>query len=470
MPVFTTKRYEQFLAQMIAKVVTRTRLSDISDTSVVKHIIAAAARQLDEISYQMFLLRQIFSIDTATGDDLDERAREIQPGIISRNQAAKSSGLLVFSRNTTTGTVTIALGTKVRTSTGAEFITTVAGSITPTSPEQISGHGVGKDSGQIAAQAVLPGISGNVVANTIIRFVSRPAGVDSVTNPTAFAWGSDKESDDSFRNRIKRFVSSLGRSTIEAIEEAVRGAIDVASGATILFAKAVEDVVNPGNATLYIDDGTGAAESTANVVDEIMTEGLAGPPSGSAVGGETRLSLNYPAVKGTLAFTLESNNRGELDRGVDYWLNPASGQVVFYPALVTGEIITANYTRYTGLIALAQKIVDGDAADRGNYPGYRAAGVLVIVGTPQVLIQTVNAAITVMDGYDHAEVRAAIKTAIRDYINTLGISGDVLRAMLFKKVMSVAGVYNVNLVTPSTDIILLDDQIARTTDDNIVIS
>ena len=229
-------------------------------------------------------------------------------------------------------------------------------------------------------------------------------------------------------------------------------------------------MVNPGNATLYIDDGTGAAESTANVVDEIMTEGLAGPPSGSAVGGETRLSLNYPAVKGTLAFTLESNNRGELDRGVDYWMNPASGQVVFYPALVTGEIITANYTRYTGLIALAQKIVDGDAADRGNYPGYRAAGVLVIVGTPQVLIQTVNAVITVMDGYDHAEVRAAIKTAIRDYINTLGISGDVLRAMLFKKVMSVAGVYNVNLVTPSTDIILLDDQIARTTDDNIVIS
>jgi uncharacterized phage protein gp47/JayE len=470
MPVFTTKRYEQFLAQMIAKIVTRTKLSDISDTSVVKHIIAATARQLDEISYQMYLLRQVFSIDTATGEDLDERSREIQPGLISRNAAAKSTGLLVFSRNTTVGTVTIPLGTKVRTSVGTEFITTVSGTITPTSPEQISGHGVGKDSGQIATQAVLPGISGNVVASTIIRFVSRPAGVDSVTNPSSFSWGSDKETDDSFRNRIKRFVSSLGRSTIEAIEEAVRGAVDLDTGATIMFIKAVEDIVNPGLVTVYIDDGTGAAESTAEVVDEIVTEGLSGPPAGSAVGGETRLNLNYIAIKGTVTFTLESNNRGMLDRGVDFWLNPASGQIVFYPALVTGEIITANYTRYTGLIALAQKIIDGVAADRVNYPGYRAAGVLVIVTTPQVLIQTVNAIITVLDGYDNAEVRATIKTAIRDYINTLGISGDVLRAMLIKKVMSVAGVYNVNLVTPSTDIILLDDQIARTTDENIVIS
>lgn len=470
MPVFTTKRYEQFLAQMIAKVVTRTKLSDISDTSVVKHILAAAARQFDEISYQMYLLRQIFSIDTASGDDLDARAREIQPGLISRNPAAKATGLLVFSRNTVSGTVVIPLGTKVRTSSGTEFITTVSGSITPTSPEQISGHGVGKDSEQIAAQAVLPGVSGNAAANTVIRFVSRPAGVDEVTNPTAFAWGTDKESDDSFRNRIKRFVASLGRSTIESIEDAVRGAIDPDTGATILFAKAVEDVINPGYVTLYIDDGTGAAESTEEVVDEIVTEGLAGPPAGSAVGGETRLYLDYPAVKDSLAFTLESSLRGELERGVDFWLNPASGQLVFAPPLTTGEVLTANYTRYTGLIALAQKIVDGDANDRSNFPGYRAAGVLVIVATPQVLIQTVNAIITVQEGYDHDEVRASIKTSIRDYINTLGISGDVLRAQLIKQIMSTLGVYNVNLVTPAADVILLDDQIARTTDENIVVS
>src|SRR5512147_2562305 len=326
MPVFTTKRYEQFLAQMIAKVVTRTKLSDISDTSAVKHVLAAAARQLDEISYQMYLLRQIFSIDTATGDDLDERAAEIQPGMISRNLALKATGLLVFSRTTTAGTAIIPIGTRARTSTGTEFATTAAGSITPTSPEQITGHGIGRDSGQIPAQAVLPGVSGNAAANTIIRFVSRPAGVDSVTNPTAFAWGADKESDDSFRNRIKRFVASLGRSTIESIEDAVRGAIDPATGATILFTKAVEDIVTPGYVTLYIDDGTGAAETTEEVVDEIVTEGLSGPPAGSAVGGESRLYLNYPAIKDAEGFTLESSLRGTLERGVDFWLNPASGQ------------------------------------------------------------------------------------------------------------------------------------------------
>ena len=92
MPKFVPKRHEQILAKMIAKVIARTNLSDVADSSYVKHILAAAARQDDEQYYQMTLLLQLFSIDKATGDDLDARAKDIQPATIIRIPAAKATG------------------------------------------------------------------------------------------------------------------------------------------------------------------------------------------------------------------------------------------------------------------------------------------------------------------------------------------------------------------------------------------
>jgi uncharacterized phage protein gp47/JayE len=74
------------------------------------------------------------------------------------------------------------------------------------------------------------------------------------------------------------------------------------------------------------------------------------------------------------------------------------------------------------------------------------------------------------EGYDDATVRTNVRNAIKNYINTLGISGDVIRTALIQKVKSVKGVYDFTLNTPSSNIILLDDQMARTTDANITIN
>jgi hypothetical protein len=364
---------------MIAKVVSRTKLSDVSNTSTWKHVLAAAARQDDEQYYQMSLLLLLFSIDSADGDDLDERAKEIQPAVVTRNLASKATGNVVFFRNTTVGTRPIASGTTIKTADGKVFTTTAAGSIGPGS----------QYSGSIPIVAEVAGTAGNVEAGTIVKFGSKPPGIDGVSNPSATAFGTDKESDDSFRSRIRQYISTLARSTIEALEFAVLGAVDPDTGAVVMFAKAIEDPVNRGYVTLYIDDGTGSASSIEAVSGEIVTEGLAGPPAGSAVGGEVRLFLNNIAIDAE-TLTLSSSESGPLTRNVHYYINPASGQINFVTALVAGEVITASYNRYTGLIRLCQKIIDGDSADRVNYPGYRAGGVLVVASTPQVLIQTVS--------------------------------------------------------------------------------
>lgn len=470
MSKFQIKRQQQIMAEMIANVVARGKLSDVADTSATKHILAAAARQDEEQYFQMNNLKKIFNIDTAEGDDLDERAKEVQPTLLVRIAAQKSYGSLVFSRAGTTGTANIPVGTKVKTSDDVIFTTTTAGTITPSSAEQIPGHGVGRDSNAVAAVADVPAAAGNVVAGTIVKFVNKPAGVDEVTNPSAFTGGADKETDDAFRARIRSYINSLPRSTVIALEFGVLGKTAPEVSGVIRYSKAIESIVERGNVTLYIDDGTGMAETTEAIVGENVTGGLAGPPPGTAVGGETTLWLNYGAVKDSVAPVVTSTTRGALTRNTHYCLNPASGQIDFAPALSAGEGITADYTRYTGLVAEAQRVVDGDENDPVNYPGLRAAGILVVVKTPQVLIQTVTAAVVVMDGFSQTTVKANVKQAVKDYINSLTISGDVICSELIRRMMGVAGVYDVTLLTPETNVILLDDQLARTTDANITVS
>jgi uncharacterized phage protein gp47/JayE len=537
MAKFTPKRFEQILPQMTARVVARTELSDIADSSAMKQVLAAAARSDSQQYYQMTLLLALFSIDTATGDDLDERAAEIQPSTVTRNLAQRATGTVIFSAATAVvSNITINAGTRVKTASGQVFTTSAAVSITPTSPEQISGNGIGRDSSPAPVTAATPGAAGNVAANTIVKFETKPPGVDTVTNLSATANGQDKETDTSFRNRLKQFIASLARCQVSAIEANVIGTQDETTGATVLFAKVVEDIVNRGLVTVYIDDGTGTAETTETVGDEalpgtvtwngtttvamddtstisvgdyirqsasgdifrvdaitpnvdatvstggptipsgaggfkatdLLTQGLSGPPVNTAVGGESTLNLNHIAIKDSDPFEIYSSTRGLL-LATEYTLDSASGQVVFDPVLTTGEAVAAFYTRFTGLIELVQKVVDGDPNDRDTYPGLRAAGVQAVVRTPTVLLQNITVLPTVGDGFDQDDTRLAVQQAIKDYINALNISGDVILAEIIKRVMSVPGVLNVIVTTPVADVPILDDQLARTTDNNITV-
>lgn len=466
MPSVVLKRYEQILQNAINIVVARSDLSDLIDSSSVKHVLAAFSREADEIYYQLGLIPDRWNIDTAVGADLDERAGEIQPAVITRQQAAKATGTVVFSRSGTTGTVNIAAGTLVKTSSGVEYVTTAVGTIADTF----------SSSSSVSAIAKVAGVVGNVAPSTIIKFDSKPSGVDSVTNPASFSNGVDKESDDEFRARIKSFIATLARSTVQALEF-IAEQVSISNGQRVAFSHVVEDLIFRGEVTLYIDDGSGTAETVQNITFESVTQGLAGPNPDSAVGGEEFLTLNSKPVKIAVPNTVRSidntpyfGGRGTLVEGVDYLLEDASGKLKFTPPLVNGEKIEADYTAYTGLIAEVQKVVDGDPTDRVNYPGWRAAGVRVRVTTPQILQQVIEASIVVLEGYSSGTVFADIASVVSDYINTLGISGDVVRNEIIERIMSVPGVYNCTVVQPISDIIILDDQLPRITSGNILLS
>jgi len=477
MPSPIYKTYEQILQQMINVLVSRTPLNDITDSSVFKHMLAAPARELDEVYYQLGLIPDLFNLDTAQGEDLDRRAGEIQPGLLTRTQAAKATGTVVFSRTGTSGTVTIPTGTLVKTTDGTMFSTISDGTIA-------NGY---SSSGAVPATATVGGVSGNVASGTVTLFDSKPAGVDTVSNPANFIGGLDTESDDHFRARLKSYIRSLPRGTVESLEFAAIG-VTIANGQRVAFAHVVEDDVYRGEVYLYLDDGNGTVEQSTLVTGENLTQGFGGGSGDAALGGEEFLYTNLKPLKvdqfnPSASVSLTSSGvgaRGLLTYGTHYLLNDPAGEFKMTPALVTGEIITATYTAYGGLIAEVQKIIDGDPEDRTNYPGVRAAGVRVHCRPPQILQQGIHAFVLVAEGYvkgvpigggayTAGSVLANVADAIRSYVNNLGISGDVLRAEIIAAIMAVPGVQNTQLFSPANDVILLDDQLPRVVATNILL-
>jgi phage-related baseplate assembly protein len=89
---------------------------------------------------------------------------------------------------------------------------------------------------------------------------------------------------------------------------------------------------------------------------------------------------------------------------------------------------------------------------------------------PQVLIQTVTAFLTVREGYAKAEAITAAESAVAEYINSLGISDDVIRNEIISRIQRITAIADLSLTAPANNITILDDQLARTTTVNITIT
>lgn len=440
---------------MVARVVGRSKLAGLTRLAGVYHILAAAADEDAEQYYQIARLRDVFSIDTATGSDLDDRGSEVIPST-PRLDAIAATTNVIFSRPGTTGTVTYPAGAIVAASDsqGAiNFKTTAAVTI-------LNGN---TDSAPVPVTCSIKGSRGNVAANTITRMTTRIPGITSVTNPSVVSNGRDREKDPDFRARIKMAVRSLSRGTVLAI---AYGALNarLSDGARVLFATVSEDPTTRGLVYVYVDDGTGGTDtydSTYSALDDTLIA--------SATGGEKRAFTTLAPIRDDGSFVL-SRNAVALVRGVDYVLNPASGQVTFIGVYSGGltalDAITARYRAYTRLIKEAQRIIDGDTANEQVYPGVRAGGVLVIVQPPQVVPQTVTAGIVVADGFDTDAVATKVAAAISDYINNLPIGDDVIAAEVVQRAMDVDGMSdflftNLTGSTPPSNQTIADHQVAR---------
>ena len=113
MPIFQPRARPQILRQMIGRAVARSKLRGLERSSVVYHVLAAAADEDAEQYAQITNMRTLFDIFTASGSDLDDRAAEIQPAVIRRRRSTFATSDQTFVRATSTGDTLIPAGTIV---------------------------------------------------------------------------------------------------------------------------------------------------------------------------------------------------------------------------------------------------------------------------------------------------------------------------------------------------------------------
>lgn len=134
-----------------------------------------------------------------------------------RKPAAASLGTATFSTTVPAPTTfTIPTGIRLQTPDGLQFITTessvfVAGAVGPL---------------PVAVRSVLAGPAQNIKSGTLTSILtaiqSQPSDL-RVTNPFATAGADDVETDDSLRDRGRRFFTTARRGTLGAIEAAALG-------------------------------------------------------------------------------------------------------------------------------------------------------------------------------------------------------------------------------------------------------
>lgn len=459
MPVTQLRRYPRIVVDAISAIVSRTGLTDVTDPGRFRRFTAGLSRQLDEAYYQIVRVADVWNLDRAAGEDLDRRVADLQPAGLTRLAARRAtSSAVVFSRRTVTGdTRIIPSGTVALTAAGVAVRTTREAEITPTSAVLVAGHLPGQDSGAVPAQALLPGEAGNLIAGAVRRLQGSIVGVDEVTNTAPFLNGRDAETDDELRARAKTYIASLARCGYTAVEQAAIGV--EFDGRQVIYARALANPVRRGDVTLFIDDGTGAAESTELVSNELVSAGLLGPPPDRAVGGEEYLFLDLPPVKVESGYAVRVNGVARVNDST-VRLSPTDGVLRFVPSLATGDEVRADYTRYTGLVAEVQRVISGVRGDP-DYPGFGAIGVRTRVRTPRVVSPSIAGTLFLRDRVDRATAVAAAESAAVSLVNQLGISDDVVLAQIVDAVMEVAGVHDFRLELPAENIVVLDDEIAR---------
>ena len=143
----------------------------------------------------------------------------------------------------------------------------------------------GEESDSVNVTAKEAGDLGNVPTGSINAFDTEPFSNATVANAAALTNGTDEETDQELRDRIKDHIQTLSRGTKSAIINAITGLVDATTSKRIVSAKLIEATLGDTLSKLYIDDGTGFEPSYTGQNYETVLE--------EASGGETLLQLDF---------------------------------------------------------------------------------------------------------------------------------------------------------------------------------
>lgn len=370
----------------------------------------------------------------------------------------------------------------------------------------------------VSVQAVQPGVSGNVSANSIISLRTAIPNISSITNIAAFSDGKEEETDLERKARFALYIQSLARATRGALEYAAR------TVEQIVAAKAIDDVRptvlrrdfvsddydslwtditsamrNPGdpavklfedseaeNDALYI----GAVELFDYINMHLVQPGVVPtPPAADHLVWEYYASdgtwkplpdlveaSDYLQTSGTISFTIPSDwvaltmppigvttynyqrmwvRLRKKIGGVTYSTTPTGDWASLPPGF--GYVFLYCHDGSGGLNESLQATVENAVEP------YRGCGIVVEVKAPTRILPTLTAELLIAANYDANEIRDKVNQAIIDYLNAKVLGEDLYIAEIYQFIMDTydKAILNTNLISPTQDIIVPSSGVIR---------
>lgn len=178
-------------------------------------LIATATAIGDEIGGQIADLQAALFLGSAVKENLDRLVFDRYG--LTRKPAAASVGSINFTTTVASAvTFSIPAGTVVQTATGIQFVTTESGVFPVGSVGPLT----------LAIRSVLAGDGQDAKVGTVTSLISQIISAPTdlqITNPFATVGGAPEESDDSLRERARRFFVTARKGTIAALEAAALG-------------------------------------------------------------------------------------------------------------------------------------------------------------------------------------------------------------------------------------------------------
>jgi hypothetical protein len=416
----------------LARIIAGSGLSDVRETDPMVQEVDAFATDLERAHIEQWEIRDEGMPSQCSDEAMDGHLAEVLPDGMARDEGDYAiGGAVKFYRPNASATIlNIAAGTNVyRSKDGFAYKTMTLVTI---------GAGA-TESNATSVIALRKGSLGNCAVEEIDRIGTPISGVTVCLNSAGIDNGADRQSRDDAYTTMRDYVRGISPATKPGILYRLKQIEDPTYG-KVRFAKfGSVSPLTPGMISVYIDNGLGTAGPlTAVSAGEILLS--------SAVGGETSLYLdNWPI---NVVPTLYKNTVAMSPQPV--WAYP-TGQAQLTSGLTAMDAITAGaYSVFGGLVAIAQKVVDGSVADPTTYPGNSGAGDIVRV-LPAALYgaaqTTIGFKFWPRTGVDKESLKAAIKRIVTQYVNSLDIGQRLFASDIIRLVRSVDLVDDVTEVT-----------------------
>lgn len=208
----------------------------------------------------------------------------------------------------------------------------------------------------------------------------------------------------------------------------------------------------------FSSDGTAIGTFSVDSIQGLSTGLLAIVDDGDS----SPLNVTITNITGALApFTIE----------VDSGLTDLSAYTLLQSAVLTDRqqlnfstsihIGVDGYKYFTGLLQRVQKTIDGYDADLVNFPGLKAAGVRIGVSSPVIQKVAINIDVTPEQGVTLSSIDGEVKSVIASYINSLKVGEDMILAEIINRVMDISGVKDARIISPTSNSVVQDNELAR---------